>query len=204
MKPVSIFIHAMLFASFIITTSGCGIVDLEYRLTTAEDISESKFANTTVESNENFLIEAAEISLEEILFAQLAQEKGLSPYIKKLGKKSESTHHKLFRELHQIATGKFVIIPDINNDEVLLECKKMRLKYGNDFDKQFCAHMVKCHKKAINLFESVVVSTTDPGIRNFALKALPSLHELLENSNSCHTICKKNKRCYPSESSVKH
>lgn len=181
------------------TLQSCLLLDGRYRRNINEDISHSKIANANLETNEEFLIVASEISLREILFGHLAHENALSPDVKRLGKKIADAHQKLLDGLNKIATEKFILLPTINDEKVIITYEKLRAKSGTDFDNYFCNLMIKFQKEGIALFEESVVSTNDSTIRNFALNSLPELHEQLENAISCQSNCKKNKRCYPLE-----
>ena len=102
----------------------------------AEEHNDAKFDNKKQEKDAQFLVNAAEINLEEIKLGQLAQEKGNASHIKELGKMMEDAHTKSLAELIALAKTKIITIPTSPTDNAMDAFKKLDAKSGNNFDKE--------------------------------------------------------------------
>lgn len=157
----------------------------------AEDQNEERFDDRKSENDAEFLVEAAEINLEEIKLGELAQQRGSSSDVKALGKMMIDEHKAAQSELKKLAASKSITIPlvltengkdafdDLNEEET-----------GKEFDKAFCNLMVKGHKGAIRAFENASSNAADGDIRNWASSMLPALRTHLEQSETCKEKCK--------------
>src|SRR4030095_4299380 len=67
--------------------------------------------DATKESDERFLVRAAELNLEEIRLGQLAQQKGVMAEVKELGRMLEQAHTKANESLHALASSKGIAVP---------------------------------------------------------------------------------------------
>lgn len=77
----------------------------------AEDHNDAKFDNSKNENDAQFLVNVAEINLEEIQLGKLAQQNGSMTDVKELGKMMEGAHSKLQSELDALAKQKLITIP---------------------------------------------------------------------------------------------
>ena len=77
----------------------------------AEERNEEKFDDNKQRQDAQFLVNAAEINLEEIQLGQLAQQKGRTTHVKELGKAMEDAHTKSQRDLTALAQRKNISIP---------------------------------------------------------------------------------------------
>jgi putative membrane protein len=130
-------------------------------------------------------VNAAEISLEEIQLGILAQKNCLTNDVRQVGKMMENDHTKSLVELQQLATQKSISIPTVQSDKAFDVYKELSNKTGNKFDNEYCAIMLKGHKKAIVLFEKAVSDTADDDIRNWATKMLTVLRLHLDYIINC-------------------
>jgi len=55
---------------------------------------------------------------------------------------------------------------------------------GSVFDKAYAKQMVSDHNKAVSLFEKESTKGTDPDLKDFATKTLPTLQEHLQMAKS--------------------
>ncbi|HSI74286.1 MAG TPA: DUF4142 domain-containing protein [Lunatimonas sp.] len=152
-----------------------------------ENISRITSNDTTMVVIENdndgkFLMDAAEMQLEEISLGKLAQEKGNSPHIKEMGKMMEEDHAKAFTELKALAQAKSVSIPtSITEDSKDIQESLME-ETGNDFDKAYSDLMVEKHEDAVAKFEKVSTDSEDNEIRTWATGKLPGLKAHLKHA----------------------
>ena len=145
----------------------------------AEDHNDAKFENEKKE-DANFLVNAAEINIEEIELGRLAQTRGISAQVKELGKTMETAHAKALADLQGLAAKKQITIPTTLTDDGLSSQKKLTDIKGSDFDKEYVDMMVSGHKDAISKFEKISTEGYDSDIRNWAESMLPIFREHLD------------------------
>ena len=195
MKKTSFFREAMLLVTIVTTTfliASCG-----YNQKTtdtkevAEDQNDENFDNYKQERDAQFLVNAAEIDLEQIQLAQLAQQNGKTTHVKELGKMMEDAHTKSFNDLTVLANSKMIIIPNSATNNAQDVYKKLNDESGNDFDKAYADMMVNEHKDAIAAFEKASTDSYDTDIQNWATISLIDLRKHLEHSIACKEECDK-------------
>ena len=156
----------------------------------AEEHNDAKFNDNRQEKEAQFLVNAAEINLEEIQLAQLAQQNGTTAHVKELGKMMETAYTKSQNDLTALAKTKMITIPTSPTDNALEAFKKLNEKSGTDFDKAYADLMVSKHKDAIATFEKASTDENDPDIKNWATTSLPDLRKHLDHSIDCQEKCK--------------
>ena len=180
----STFISASFLLILTLSLSFCSNSKPEDTKEIAQEQNEVKFDNAK-EEEAKFLVNAAEINLEEIQLGQLAQTKSLNAEVKSLGKMMETAHTKAQSDLQALAEKKQITIPTTLTEEGMSASKKLMDKKARDFDKEYCDKMVSGHKAAINKFEKASTDATDPDIRNWATSILPALRTHLDYSITC-------------------
>jgi putative membrane protein len=155
----------------------------------AEEHNDAKFDNNMQEKDAQFLVNAAEINLEEIELGQLAQKIGRTTHVRELGKMMEQAHSKSQNDLIALAKSKIVTIPTSPTNEAKDAYKKLNEKPGNDFDKAYADMMVSKHKDAIATFEKASKDGNDAEIKNWAIVSLPDLRIHLDESINCQNKC---------------
>lgn len=150
----------------------------------AEEKNEAKF-DAKQEADAKFLVNAAEMNLEEIRLGQLAQLKGTLTDTKDLGKMMEDAHRKSLNELTVLAKQKLITIPTTLTDNGQNSYKKLNDKSGSDFDKDYCKMTVDSHKGAVSKVEKASTDSHDPDIRAWAASTLPSLRTHLDHAMTC-------------------
>jgi putative membrane protein len=145
------------------------------------------------EKDAAFLSKAAEINIEEIALGQLAMEKGTIKDVNELGKMMDVDHTKCLKGLTELAKEKNITIPAGLTPDADEAYKKLEHKNGIHFDKEYCEMMVKGHENAIAMFDKASIECSDPDIRDWATKMLPSLKAHLHHSMMCQAKCEKSK-----------
>jgi putative membrane protein len=79
--------------------------------------------------------------------------------------------------LKQIVTKKGAILPADLPSKETSTMKSLEKATGADFDREYVEHMVKDHRKDVKEFEEAAKSLSDPDLRAFAQKTLPTLQE---------------------------
>lgn len=195
MKKTSYIKEALLQVTFVTTIfliASCGYSQkTKDTKVVAEEQNEAKFDNNKQEKDAQFLVNAAEINLEEIQLGQLAQQKGGTMHVKELGKMMEDAHTKSLNDLRALATSKMITIPTSPTENAQEAYKKLNEKSGNDFDKAYADMMVSEHKDAIAAFEKASTDGNDSDIKNWATVSLPNLRTHLDQSIDCQEKCDK-------------
>jgi len=156
----------------------------------AEEHNDAKFDEKN-EKDAQFLVNAAEINMQEIELGQLAEQNGRTPRIKELGKMIVDAHTKSQSELTALARKKTVTLPTSTTDKGKAAYKKLGDKSANDFDKTYADMMVSGHKDAIELFEKASTDCKDADIKAFATASLPTLRRQLDHSLVCQKAFEK-------------
>ena len=150
-----------------------------------------KVDTTDRERDVTFLVDAANINLEEILLGQLAQKKSTMPCIQALGKMMEEDHRKSQNDLSALAKKKLIVIPTVPGDNAQDAYKKLSNESEIEFDKAYCDMMVNGHKAAIAEFEKASIKCSDSDIKGFAKATLPDLHRHLSHAIDCQKQVEK-------------
>lgn len=156
----------------------------------ADDASELNAGS--VDRTTRFLIDAAEINLEEIELGKLAQTNSFMDPVQEMGKMMQVEHTESMRDLKSLAATKDIDIPTAISVNGEAARKSLSEKSGVDFDKDYCNHMVKGHKQAISIFEKASIEITDPEIQSWARSMIPVLQVQLDHAIACEKACEKN------------
>lgn len=151
----------------------------------ATDHNEVKFDNTAKETDAQFLVNAAEISLTEIQLGQLAQQKSKMEDVKDLGKMMEEAHQTSFKKLTALAHKKNITIPTSLTDNAQVAYKKLTDILEVDFDKEYSNMMVEGHREAISKFDKAATESTDVDIKEWAASTVLALHTHLDYAIVC-------------------
>jgi putative membrane protein len=156
----------------------------------AENQNEERFDDRKSEKDAEFLVDAAEINLEEIKLGELAQKRGSTDHVKALGKMMVDEHTAAQNELKKLAASKSITIPVVLTENGLDAFDDLNEEtVGKDFDEEYASMMVKGHKGAIREFENASSNAEDGDIRNWASSMLPALRIHLEHSEACKEKC---------------
>lgn len=156
----------------------------------AEEKNETKFDDKK-ETDAQFLVNAAAISIEEISLGQLAQQNGKTTHVKELGKMMVTEHTKSLAGLTELARSKNITIPVAQTESGQAAYKTLSEKPAGEFDMAYADMMVNGHQDAVRLFEKAATGSTDPDISSWATATLPGLRLHLEHSLTCQKECSK-------------
>ncbi len=186
----SIGLQTAVVATFLFAASSCqNSPKQEDTKKVAEDHNEAKFNTSSGEKDAQFLVNAAEISLEEIKLGELAQRNGSMEDVKKLGAMMVQDHSKALSDLTAFASKKSITIPTSPTNNALSAYKNLSEKTASKFDKEYCDMMVIGHKDAISAFEKASTDANDPDIRLLAAEKLPLLRAHLDHAIVCQKKC---------------
>lgn len=148
----------------------------------AEEHNDAKFVNDRQADDAQFLVNAAEINLEQIQLGQLAQQHGTTTQVKELGKMMEDAHSKSLRDLTALAKSKMITIPTSLTDNTHDNYNILNEKSVNDFDKAYVDMIVSSHKNAIEVFEEASTDSYDTAIKSWATASLTDLRSNLDKA----------------------
>lgn len=126
-----------------------------------------------------FAVQAAQGGMAEVQLGELAKQKAANPEVKSFGEKMVTDHKKANDELKQIISQKGAVLPTELPRKDASTLNGLQRANGPDFDREYIEHMVKDHKKDVKEFEDAAQSLTDPELKSFAQKTLPTLQEHL-------------------------
>lgn len=157
----------------------------DYTRQAAEEDNNAKYNYINKVKDAQFLVNAAEINLEQIRLGQLAQQYSMMKEVKELGKILEEHHNKSMKALTLIAKKKAIAIPTSPTDNVQDAYKTLRDKSGSNFDKSYSDLMVVEHKNAVAIFEKAATDSNDADIKAWAKTTLPDLSAHLDLALAC-------------------
>jgi putative membrane protein len=150
-------------------------------------VSHSFAADAAVNSKDkSFITNAYEDGLAEVNLGNLGKGKTAHPDVKAFAEHMVMEHSKANSELKTLADSKKV---EVATEPTLVAKGKAKLldaKSGAAFDKAYSEGMVSDHKKAVEAFEKAANEATDPDVKAFAAKTLPTLKEHLSMAEALH------------------
>lgn len=127
-----------------------------------------------------FVMEAAMGGMMEVELGRIAAQQGASDAVKQFGQRMVDDHTKANTELMSLATSKGMTLPTELDEKHRNEVTKLSGMSGADFDRAYARKMVNDHKKKADNFEKQSTRGSDPDLKAFATKALPTVQEHLQ------------------------
>lgn len=134
------------------------------------------------DQDQKFMQDAAKGGMMEVHMGQMGLEHGGSQGVKTLSQHLVNDHTAANKELTDLAKKKGVSLP--GDDAKMAASMPFASKNGADFDKEFARTAVEDHQKDIAEFEKEASSGTDPDIKNWASKTLPTLRAHLAEAQA--------------------
>lgn len=141
-----------------------------------------------------FLEQAAQNGHAEIDGAKAALEKASDSRVKSFAQSLVDDHTKSHAELAALAASKGVDLPKAPSIGQKTKAKILSFRDGNGYDKHFIESVgIKAHESTIKLFKRAVAEATDPDVKAFATKTLPTLEAHLKQAHDLHASLDKKK-----------
>jgi len=131
-------------------------------------------------ADHSFAMKALEGGMAEVELGKLATQRASNDKVKQFGQRMVDDHSKAGDELKSIASQKGITAPMSLDAKAEASKNKLSSLSGAAFHKAYMQDMVSDHKKDIAEFEKEANSGTDPEIKAFAAKTLPTLKEHLQ------------------------
>lgn len=140
--------------------------------------------------DQDFSAKAAEGGLLEVELGKLAAKNAAQPEVKAFGERMIADHGKIDAELKALAAEKGIPLPDKLQAAQTKKLTHLASLKGEAFDKAYLAEMLKDHETDVAEFRATAGKLTDPELKAFAEKTLPTLEAHLQ---SLHEIKKERK-----------
>jgi putative membrane protein len=139
----------------------------------------------------SFVTKAAQGGMAEVKLGKLATEKASSPDVKAFGQQMVDDHSKANEELKDLASKKGVTLPTDVDAKDQATYDKLSKMSGAEFDKAYMADMVSDHKTDVAEFRRESQRGSDPDVKAWAAKTLPTLEHHLQLAQSTDAKVKK-------------
>jgi putative membrane protein len=137
-------------------------------------------SSVTGTSDTAFANEAATGGMAEVELGKLASTKAASPDVKKFGQMMVTDHTKINTEFKALAAKKNWSLPSDLDSSSKSTLDSLKSRTGADFDKDYVEEMVDDHEKDVKAFEDKAKNATDPDLKAFVEKSLPTLQKHLD------------------------
>jgi putative membrane protein len=144
-------------------------------------------ANRIAASDSSFAMKAAMGGMAEVEHGKLASGKASNADVKTFADRMVADHTKSNDELKQIAQGKGITLPTSLDGKHQAMHDKLSKLSGDAFDREYMKHMVSSHREKANDFKKESERGSDPELKAFAAKTLPTIQEhqqLAESTNA--------------------
>lgn len=142
----------------------------------AEEANEMKeYQGGPHEDATDFAVRAANGGMLEVQLSQLALKKSPTPALREYADMMIKDHEKANAELKSLAVKENIKLPGIMGQDDQETYEKMDELTGSDFNAQYAKTMLNSHKKTVKMFEKAAEDVTNAGVRDFAIKTLPTL-----------------------------
>lgn len=134
-------------------------------------------ANAKPKGVPSFAKKAAAGGMAEVQLGQMAADKATDPDVKAFAQKMVTDHTKANDELKQLASSKGWTLPETIGGKEKGTENRLQKETGPAFDKTYMSAMVADHNADVAMFRSYAKSGSDPDLKAWAEKTLPTLEE---------------------------
>lgn len=138
----------------------------------------------------DFVSDATRGGMEEVQLGELAKQKAGSPAVREFGDRMVTDHQKANDDLKQLVQKKGALIPTSLSHRENMTLEHLQKLSGAEFDKAYMSDMVRDHKKDVKEFEKASQNLSDPDLKAFAEKTLPTLQEHLRMAENLESQVK--------------
>lgn len=148
-------------------------------------------SSNRMSADSNFATKAAQGGIAEVKLGELAKEKASNSDVKAFGQQMIDDHGKANDELKQLASSKGMTIPSDMDAKDQAKYDKLSKMSGAEFDKAYMQDMVSDHKTDVSEFRRESEHGTDPDLKAWAAKTLPTMEHHLQIAESTNAKLKK-------------
>jgi putative membrane protein len=138
-------------------------------------------------SDREFLMEAASGGRLEVELGNLATQRAASDAVRQFGQRMAVDHGKANTELAALAARKGVQLPQSLMAKHAAVRDRLASLSGPEFDRAYMQEMVRDHNEDVAAFQREAQSGTDPDVKAWAARTLPTLQQHLAMAQSVNT-----------------
>jgi putative membrane protein len=138
--------------------------------------------STSAENAAAFLKMAAEADMTTAHLGKLAEDRGATPTIKDFGKTLVQDHTSDYEQLTELAAKLGDTIPRAIDKENGRSIAALDRYHGKTFDRAFLIAQTTGHKELFDAFKREAEHGSNPALRDYANKALPTLERHLHQA----------------------
>jgi putative membrane protein len=132
--------------------------------------------------DKEFFIAAAQANLAEVNLGQMARDKATRADVKAFAERMITDHGQANEELKELALTKGVALPAVVDKDQAKSSEDLSKKVGRDFDRSYMEQMIRDHEGAVSKFQTASQNATDPDLKAWAARTLPTLQNHLAMS----------------------
>jgi len=136
-------------------------------------------AETPRQDDNAFAMNGAQANMAEIALGRLASQKSKNAEVKRFVQRLIADHTNANTALRPIASKKNITLPTEVKPEQQQTYDRLAKLSGAEFDREFMALMVTNHQKSEAAYQAESTNGTDPELKAFAAKILPTIQEHL-------------------------
>ena len=160
-------------SAIVITTAISGLL-------VSAAVAQQNSANRMAAGDTSFVTKAGQGGMAEVELGRLAVQKASNEQVKQFGQRMIDDHSKVNNELKTLCSNKGITAPTGIDSADQSRKDKLSGLSGAAFDKAYMEDMVSDHKKDVSEFEHEASRGTDPEVKAFASKTLPTLQQHLQ------------------------
>ncbi len=152
---------------------------------TADSAAANAQAQTTPTlsaSDSTFIDQAARAGLAEVQAGQLAAHQSPRPAVHQFAEMMVHDHTEINDQLTALARQKQVTPPTAPADDQVAEIQRLQTLHGRVFDRTYLSDQVAGHQQALNLFQTEAQQGTDPDVKAFAARYVPTIQDHLQEA----------------------
>jgi putative membrane protein len=174
------------FSLAFVVLSSCGQrVAQDESKTIAEDKNNEKFDTKTGEKEAQFVVNEVSSAFAEIRMAELAQQQSTDQEVKDVASMLKSEHSALLKNLQDYAASNAISIPTEATDKAQKRANDLANE-KEGFDKKWCAEVRDMHKQTIDDFEEASNYVSNPRLKEWVNKMLPSIRAHHDKIRATH------------------
>ena len=128
----------------------------------------------------SFVAQASRAGNAEVLDGRLALQKSSDPAVRRVASRMVADHSAAGAQLASLASNEGIAAPTAPDPSDRAAMAQQHLLRGNAFNAAYLRDQESAHVKAISLFRSEISNGSDPRIRGFARRTLPTLQMHLQ------------------------
>lgn len=137
-----------------------------------------------------FVMKAAMGGMMEVEAGNVAQQNGMHDRVKAYATMMVNDHNKANSELMALVSGRGMTLPTALPPDMQNHMEEMRKMKGKAFDKHYMGMMVNDHQKTVSDFETQANSGSDPELKAWAAKTLPTLQMHRDSATAINKVIK--------------